>query len=91
MHTYACSACSLVAEQLPGCLGLHHVSFGSRKDELERVKAAGARVLTLEQLDGLRVRPHFSPAHPPGRPATLLPQQTSCGHLSRCCTGFQQG
>ena len=27
-----------------------------RKDELDRVKAAGARVLTLEQLDGLRVR-----------------------------------
>lgn len=26
-----------------------------RKDELARVKAAGARVLTLEQLDGLRV------------------------------------
>ena len=43
-------------------LGLQHVSTGSRKDELERVKAAGARVLTLEQLDGLRVRPCFLPA-----------------------------
>lgn len=30
---------------------------GSRKDELARVKASGARVLTLEQLDGLRVCP----------------------------------
>ena len=31
------------------------LSIACRKDELARVKAAGARVLTLEQLDGLRV------------------------------------
>lgn len=37
-------------------LGPHLLSWSCRKDELERVKAAGARVLTLEQLDGLRVR-----------------------------------
>ena len=62
-------------------LGLQHVAPGSRKDELERVKAAGARVLTLEQLDGLRVHSYFPPArgcnfhnkHPVGISADVTP------------------
>ena len=29
----------------------------NRKDEMERVKSYGARVMTLEQLDGLKVAP----------------------------------
>lgn len=53
---------------------LPHPRFPCRRDECARVKSCGARVLTLDQLEGLKVSGGPSQISVPSPRCPLLPQ-----------------